>query len=164
MYLYFYIYVYVYRYKNIFIYIYIYSIYKHTTNNTFFSALLITNLTKTCNYWSVWWCSQMMKKCRLLCWLFQTSGARVAQSQRRNTRTTEGALAAGGGERHRAAAWPAHRCACQEAFCPREEALWTGHGREAHQPHLPQAHWQLRQEADRGHGWPQVLHLLLSDQ
>lgn len=90
--------------------------------------------------------------------LLQTSGARVAQSQRRNPGTAEGALATGSGERQRPAARPAHRCTRQEAFCPREEAVRAGHGGEAHQPHLPQAHRQLRQAADRGHGRPQVPH------
>lgn len=78
----------------------------------------------------------------------QTVGARVAQGQRRNPGAAEGAAAAGSGERYRTEARAAHRGTREEAFCPGEEALRAGHGRQAHQPHLPQAHRQLRQEAD----------------
>lgn len=78
----------------------------------------------------------------------QAVGTRMAESQRRNPGTAESTAATGSGERYRTEARSAHRGTREEAFCPGEEALRAGHGGEAHQPHLPQAHRQLRQEAD----------------
>lgn len=84
--------------------------------------------------------------------LFQPTGARLEEAKGWGAGSAQGPLAAGGGECQPAEAWPAHRRPRQEALRQGEEAVWPGDGREADEPDIPQAHRQLCQAADRGHG------------
>lgn len=86
----------------------------------------------------------------------QPPGARLEEGQRRLLGSTQGALKTGSGKRQPAATRPEDRGSGQEAVCQGEEAVRARHGGPAHQPYVPQAHRQLRQKADRGHGRSQV--------
>lgn len=80
--------------------------------------------------------------------LFQSTGARLEETEGRGPGTTQSPIAAGGGERQPAEARAAHRRAGQEAFRQGEAAVRPGDGGEADKPDLPQAHRQLCEAAD----------------
>lgn len=81
----------------------------------------------------------------------------MAEDERRPSGPTSSASETGGGKRRQpSAAGTPDRGSRQEAVCPREAAVRARHGRTPHKPDVPQAHRQLRQEADRGHGRSQV--------
>lgn len=77
----------------------------------------------------------------------------MEEGEGRPSGSPEGASETGSGERQQPpAARTADRSSCEEAVCQREEAVRARHGGPPHQPNVPQAHRQLRQETDRRHG------------